>query len=260
MSVVELPLFFAAGLYVALSPCLFPIMPLTIFRIMSKTNLEGDDQNQQPTRLMALQWVILLTMGILITFFLVMLLATLIGNTFGLFFISNFVFFSFILGLFLLLMGILLLFPQLGEKTYARIPIPQKLISIQRDEYSQFDLFLIGFGYSFIAFPCAFPAFGVMLPYIAARANFLFTLSAMSLFALGLFIPYFILVLVTAEARSRAASLLAENFRKIEIGMGILVIITGLILMWPFFGGPVLFVWNLSFLLAKKVNLGFIFL
>lgn len=245
MSVVELPLFFAAGLYVALSPCLFPIMPLTIFRIMSKTDLDDNDQSQQTSRILALQWVILLTMGILVTFLLVMLLATLIGNAFGVFFIRNFIFFSFLLGILLLVMGIFLLFPQLGEKTYAKIPIPQKLMTIQRDEYSHFDLFLIGFGYSFIAFPCAFPAFGITLPLIAANANFLFTLSGMSLFALGLFIPYFILVLVTAETRSRAASLLAENFRKIEIGLGILVIITGFVLMWPFFGGPVLFVWNL---------------
>jgi cytochrome c-type biogenesis protein len=245
LSVVELSLFFAAGLYVALSPCLFPIMPLTIFRIMSKATLDDNDQSQQPSRIMALQWVILLTMGILVTFLLVMLLATLIGNAFGFFFISNFILFSFILGVLLLLMGIFFLFPQLGEKTYAKIPIPQKLIAIQRDEYNQFDLFLIGFGYSFIAFPCAFPAFGVTLPIVAANANFLFTLAGMSLFALGLFIPYLILVLVTAETRTRAASLLAENFRKIEVGIGILVILTGLILMWPFFGGPALFAWKI---------------
>jgi cytochrome c biogenesis protein CcdA len=76
---------------------------------------------------------------------------------------------------------------------------------------------------------------------ILSTNNMVYTTFGMGLFSVGLFLPYLILVLVTAEARTRAASLLAEKFRAIEILIGFLVIIFGLLFLWPVFGGPTLF-------------------
>ncbi|MFX1507964.1 MAG: cytochrome c biogenesis protein CcdA, partial [Promethearchaeota archaeon] len=149
---------------------------------------------------------------------------------------------TFILGLLLVVMGIFLIFPILAERTFSRIPIPQRVTdSFQREEYRHLDLFLIGFGYTFVALPCAFPVFLILLSIIPLIGNPLLLFIGMGLFALGLLIPYFILVLVTAEARVRAASLLAEKFRIVEIITGILVIIFGLLFIWPAFGGPYVF-------------------
>ncbi|MHA1237418.1 MAG: hypothetical protein ACTSQ9_07155, partial [Candidatus Hodarchaeales archaeon] len=53
----------------------------------------------------------------------------------------------------------------------------------------------------------------------------------MGVFGVGLFIPYLILVFVTAETRTRVASRLAENFRKIEIVMGFLIVLFGIIFL-----------------------------
>jgi len=239
---IGLPLFFLVGLYVALSPCLFPIMPLTVFRIMNKSIIDDSGQQQLPTRRKAFEWVILLTSGILITFFLAILISAYIWTNLGSFLSDVFIELTFILGLLLIMMGIFLVFPKLAELTFARIPIPQKVTdSFQREEYRNLDLFLIGFGYTFIALPCAFPVFLIILSLIPFIGNPLFLFVGMGLFALGLLIPYFILVLVTAEARIRAASLLAERFRIVEIITGILVIIFGLLFIWPAFGGPYIF-------------------
>ncbi|MFX0122230.1 MAG: cytochrome c biogenesis protein CcdA [Candidatus Hodarchaeota archaeon] len=239
---IGLPLFFLVGLYVALSPCLFPIMPLTVFRIMNKPIIDDSGQEQYPTRRMALQWVILLTGGILITFSLAILISAYIWTNLGSFLSGVFIQLTFILGLLLILMGIFLIFPVLAELTFTRIPIPQRVTdSFQREEYRHLDLFFIGFGYTFIALPCSFPIFLILLALIPLIGNLLYLFIGMGLFALGLLIPYLILVLVTAEARIRAASLLAEKFRIVEIITGILVIIFGLLFIWPSFGGPYVF-------------------
>ncbi|UCG04021.1 MAG: hypothetical protein JSW11_08540 [Candidatus Heimdallarchaeota archaeon] len=239
---IGLPLFFLVGLYVALSPCLFPIMPLTVFRIMNKPTTDDSGQEQYPNRRMAFQWVILLTSGILITFFLAILISAYIWTNLGSFLSEIFIELTFILGLILIVMGMFLIFPILAELTFARIPIPQRVTnSFQREEYRHLDLFLIGFGYTFIALPCAFPVFLILLSIIPLIGNPLYLFIGMGLFALGLLVPYFILVLVTAEARIRAATLLAERFRIVEIMTGIFVIIFGLLFIWPSFGGPYVF-------------------
>ncbi|MFX0014997.1 MAG: cytochrome c biogenesis CcdA family protein [Promethearchaeota archaeon] len=237
-----LPLFFLVGLYVALSPCLFPIMPLTVFRIMSKTVTDESGKEQQPSKKMVFQWVIILTSGIIITFFLAIFISAYVWTNLGFFLSDIFIELTFLLGILLIVMGLFLIFPVLGEFTFARISIPQRVTnSFQREEYHNLDLFLIGFGYTFIALPCAFPVFLILLSIIPLFGNSFSLLIGMGLFSLGLFIPYLILVLVTAEARTRAATLLAEKFRIVEIITGIFVIIFGLLFIWPSFGGPYLF-------------------
>lgn len=239
---VGLPLFFLVGLYVALSPCLFPIMPLTVFRIMSKSITDNTGREQFPTRRLVLQWVVLLTAGILITFFLAILISSYVWSNLGSFLIGTYRETTFILGLFLIIMGIFLLFPILEELTFARIPIPQQITnSFQREEYRNLDLFLIGFGYSFIALPCALPVFLVLLTVIPFVGNIVNLVIGIVLFYIGLLIPYLILVFVAAEARNRAASFLAEKFRIIEVITGVLIIIFGLLLILPSFGGPSVF-------------------
>jgi cytochrome c-type biogenesis protein len=239
---IGLPLFFFVGIYIALSPCLFPIMPLTIFRVMSGKLSDEDGEETHPTRALALKWVIILTAGVISTFIIAALISLYVWSNFGILLIDLYRPLTYLLGLILILMGIFLLFPLLLEKTFARIPIPQRITNaMHKEDYRQLDLFLIGFGYSFVALPCAFPAFIVLLTMIVSIRNLFYTTIGMGLFSIGLFIPYFILIMFTAEARTRAASLLVEKFRIIEIIIGIFVIIFGVLFLWPALGGPVLF-------------------
>ncbi len=238
-----LPLFFLAGIYVALSPCLFPIMPMTIFRIMSKDIIDSEGKETHPSRQLALRWVSILVSGILITFISVALILMYLWSGIGTEILLLYGEFTFILGLVLIAMGIFIIFPALSERTFARIPIPMQISNLMaREEYKQLDLFLIGFGYSFIALPCAFPVFLALLTIIISTANPIFTLIGLSLFGIGLFIPYLILVFVTAEARIRAARVLAERFRIVEIITGVVIILFGILFLLPAFGGPRLFV------------------
>jgi cytochrome c-type biogenesis protein len=239
---IGLPIFFLAGLYVALSPCLFPIMPLTVFRIMSKSIITEEGEKNNFTRRLAIQWVALLTSGILVTFIAAILIMSYIWDFFGIFLINQYIELTFILGILLIIMGFFLLFPFLSEKTFARIPVPQGVSTIfQKEEIKHLDLFLIGFGYSFIALPCAAPAFITLLGMSSVYGNSLSLILGIGLFAIGLFIPYLLLVLVTAEARTRLTSLFTANFRIIETIVGIVIIIFGFLFIWPSFGGPILF-------------------
>ncbi|MHA2164300.1 MAG: cytochrome c biogenesis protein CcdA [Candidatus Hodarchaeales archaeon] len=227
-----LPFFFLAGLYVALSPCLFPIMPMTIFRIMNTDMKDSEGNKINPSRKMVLRWVSMLVLGILTTFAIVTFIGLYVWSGLGLELISLYRPLSLLMGIILVAMGIFIIFPQLSEMTFAKIPIPQGVSNIMvRDEYKQLDLFIMGLGYSVIAFPCASPVFISMFGVLVSVGNLLYMVVGMGAFGIGLFIPYLILVFVTAETRTRVASKLSENFRKIEIVMGLLIVFFGIIFL-----------------------------
>ena len=139
---------------------------------------------------------------------------------------------SLILGIILIIMGTFIIFPVLSEITFARIPIPQKITNLMvHEEYKQFDLFVLGLGYSIIAFPCAAPVFISMFVFLQQTANIISIFVGLAFFGVGLFVPYLILVFVTAETRVRIANKLAEHFRKIEVVMGVLIALFGVIFL-----------------------------
>ncbi|NHJ01337.1 MAG: hypothetical protein EAX86_04300 [Candidatus Heimdallarchaeota archaeon] len=235
---IGLPLFFFAGLYIALSPCLFPVMPLTVFRIMNKSTQGENGQEIYATRPMILKWVSALTGGVLASFLTAMIVGAYIWSYLGLFLIQTYQPLTFILGVILVTMGLFLLFPILGEKTFARIPIPERIANLfDREEFNYLDLFIIGLGYSFVALPCAFPVFTILLSLIPTIGGSFAFLFGLLLFSGGLFLPYFALVLVTTEARTVVAQRFAERFRVIEIITALLVIIFGLLFILPTFTG-----------------------
>jgi cytochrome c-type biogenesis protein len=228
----SIPFFLLAGLYVALSPCLFPIMPMTIFRIMNTDMKDSEGNTVNPSRKMVLRWVSILVSGILITFFVVAFVGLYIWNGLAIQLISLYRPLSLLMGLILITMGIFIIFPLLSEMTFAKIPIPQEVSNIMmREEYKQLDFFIMGLGYSIIAFPCASPVFISMFGILVSVGNLLYMLIGMGVFGVGLFIPYLILVFVTAETRIRVASKLAENFRIIEIIMGMSIVIFGIVFL-----------------------------
>ena len=127
---IGLPLFFLVGIYVAVSPCLFPIMPLTVFRIMSRSFIDENGKEQQIARSAAVQWVVLLTSGILVPFIGSIIIMSYIWDFFGIFLIQQYRELTFILGIILIVMGLFLIIPVLSEKTFAKIPVPQRVSDI----------------------------------------------------------------------------------------------------------------------------------
>ncbi|MFW9777620.1 MAG: cytochrome c biogenesis protein CcdA [Candidatus Heimdallarchaeota archaeon] len=236
---IGLPLFFIVGLYIALSPCLFPIMPLTIFRVLDKTTSNQLETTPSHTRRQAFQWVILLTSGIVFAFAGASIVYLHIWQQLGLFLTNAYRPLTYLLGILLILTGILFLSPRLGKLTFGRIPVPQRVTEVmQKETYRNLDLFILGMGYSIIALPCAFPAFIVLLALVTAASNVIFTSVGMTLFSIGVFLPYFLLIFFPLLPLT---SFIRKHYRVFEGFVGILVMTMGLLFLWPLFGGPTLF-------------------
>ena len=205
---------------------------------MNKSVLDDYGEETYVTRVTVLKWVIALTSGVLVSFLAAMIIGAYIWSYLGLFLIQLYQPLTLILGIILVTMGFFLLFPVLGEKTFARIPIPERVSNLfDREEFIYMDLFIIGLGYSFVALPCAFPVFTILLSLIPAIGGSFSFLIGLVLFSIGLFLPYLALVFVTAEARAIAAQKFAERFRIVEIITAILVFIFGLLFILPTFTG-----------------------
>ena len=248
-STLGFPLFFFVGLYVALSPCLFPIMPITILNIMRKDEKEkysliksSENDNivpdTSPNRIKAFNWIFMLWSGILFSFGIFALIGTYIGG----FLIQNYILFNLIVGIFLIIMGYIIINPKLEEIFFSRIPVPNFVQKqMQKEEYSGLDLFILGTFYSIIALPCAGPVFIALIPIVINFNNQLVSLFSLSLFALGLLIPYLLLIMVTTETQAKFIKKVRGNYQIIKIITGLLIILVGGLLAWPYFGGPVLF-------------------
>lgn len=254
---IGLPLFFLVGLYIALSPCLFPVMPLTLFHVLGKQakekkedqggvddqELVGEERQAEPdeygvNRGQALGWVLHLWAGILFAF----AIFALVGVAIGFLLVQYYIVLNLLFGMVVILVGVIMVVPKLEEQIFARIPVPQRVYGVmQKEEFGSADLFALGASYSIIALPCAGPAFIAILPLIIGSSSPLWTLGGLFLFAIGLLVPYFLLVMLTAEARVRFIRGVQSRYSYLRIATGVFLMLVGGLLAWPFFGGPSLF-------------------
>ena len=247
-STIGFPLFFFVGLYVALSPCLFPIMPITILNIMRKQEEKDSSEidssfkevlpKKSNLRMKAFSWIFMLWSGILFSFGIFALIGVFIGS----YLIQNYLLLNLIFGIILIIMGYIILSPKLEEIFFARIPIPDFVQKqMQKEEYSGLDLFTLGAFYSIIALPCSGPVFIALIPLIISFNNQIISLFSLSLFAIGLLLPYLLLIMVTTETQSKFIQGVRNHYNIVKIITGILIILVGGLLAWPYFGGPILF-------------------
>ncbi len=233
-STLGLLVFPLGGIYTALSPCLFPILPISVLRLLQK------DIKRSETLAMTAS----LIAGIMTSFTIFMFLTTFIFDQLGLWIIRNYLYLAAIFGIILIVLGVMLVVPYF-QQFYGRLPM---LFSSQltKESYNILDLYFLGLVFTFIALPCAGPVFISLGAIVARERNFLFTLFGLIGFAIGLSIPYLILALLSTESRQRLSYALARHFRKVEVAMGILIIIIGILFIIPLFGGPI--VWTIDIL------------
>ena len=223
-------------------------MPITILNIMRKDEEKKGISMESTSgemlslashqRLKAFNWIFMLWSGILFSFGIFALIGTYIGS----FLIQNYILFNLIVGIFLIIMGYIIINPKLEEIFFSRIPVPEIVQrQMQKEEYSGLDLFTLGTVYSLIALPCAGPVFIALLPLVINFNNQIVSLFSLSLFALGLLIPYLLLIMVTTETQTKFIKKVRNNYNIIKIITGLLIILVGGLLSWPYFGGPVLF-------------------
>jgi len=216
--VVQLGTAFSVGLYVATSPCLFPLLPLFLIR-----NLQSEDSRTKSVIVTGI-----LIIGILLSLAIFAYISTFVG----IFFILYYTYIQAFLGAVIIFVGIITLSQPLRDILH--------LTSLSmRDPGTPTTLagvFAVGFSYALLAAPCTAPVVIITLPLLFGfQTNALLWVALFLCLAIGVAIPYLAIALVTGEARDRMASSIANSAHLIEKIVGLLLIILGLWLMWPWF-------------------------
>lgn len=163
---------FGAGLLTSLTPCIYPMIPITI-SVISGTAREG--QTRKRTAALTLAYVVGLA-----TFYAVLgLMAGLTGSLFGTVSASPWA---------LLAMGNLLLLFALFMLDVFPVPVPRRLMSWAggREGGSVGAVFLLGATSGIVAAPCGAPAFAVVLTWVAATGAGLMGFAYLFVFSLGM--------------------------------------------------------------------------
>ena len=226
--VFELTIFlagaFTTGLYVALSPCLFPLLPLFLIRSLNAT----DSRRQS----------LLVTGALVLGLITSLAVLTLVTTALQAFLLNHFTNLQAVIGGIIVFFGIL----TMSETLRKALRLSSLTPKVQPgNPKSLAGVFLVGLGYSFMAAPCAFSAI-VAIPIIFGVQSNLFNIILMFIFLfMGVSIPYLAIAVVTGEGRTRIAMSMQQHTRKVEILTGILLIAIGIILILPAFGITLLY-------------------
>ncbi|PNX52761.1 MAG: hypothetical protein BV458_07925 [Thermoplasmata archaeon M9B2D] len=211
-----------SGLYIALSPCLFPLLPL--FLLNSLQTMDSRKRSLIVTGTLVAG--MLISIGV---FAIIAYLATSVGS----FLLTNFTNLQAILGVFILFFGVLMLSETLRNLLHlSRLSMrgqPEKPSNLRQ-------VFFVGLGYTLMAAPCAGPSILAIVSIFGAQSNLIVLAFMLILVSIAIAVPYFALALVTGEARTRMTKSLSSQTRRIEIIAGVILIIIGVILILPLFG------------------------
>ena len=211
-----------SGLYIALSPCLFPLLPLFLLN-----SLQTADSRKRSVIVTGA-----LVAGILVSiaaFAVIAYLATSVGS----FLLTNFTNLQALLGVFILFFGIVMLSETLRDILHlSRLSMRGQ--PIKPSNLKQ--VFLVGLGYTLMAAPCAGPSILAIVSIFGVQSNLLILALMLTLVSIAIAIPYFAIALVTGEARTRMAKTLSSHTRGVEIIAGVILITIGVILILPIFG------------------------
>ncbi|MGY5857878.1 MAG: cytochrome c biogenesis protein CcdA [Candidatus Thorarchaeota archaeon] len=218
-----------SGLYIAISPCLFPLLPLFLMN-----SLQASDSRKRSILVTST-----LVAGILVSVGFYALIAFTISSI-GIFLATSYRDLQLVLGFVILFFGIVMLSDRLRSALrLSRLSMhgkPSKPSNLR-------NVFVTGLGYTLLAAPCAAPGIITLVSVFGVLTNPLFLLIAFILVAVVIAVPYFAIALVAGEARTSLAMSINNRARSIEIISGIILIFLGLfmILSHPVFGLYVFF-------------------
>jgi thiol:disulfide interchange protein DsbD len=163
---------FVAGLLTSLTPCIYPMIPITA-SVISGTAREGQ------TRLRTLGLTLTYVVGMAGFYALLGLVAGLSGTLFGSISANPWS---------LLVVGNLLLIFSLFMLDVFPIPVPRRLMSwaAGREGGSYGAVFLLGASSGIVAAPCGAPAFAVVLTWVAASQAGFMGFAYLFTFSLGM--------------------------------------------------------------------------
>ena len=216
---IELGATFGAGFYVAISPCLFPLLPLFLMRALQSEN----------SRIRSVAVTGALILGILSS----LAVFAVVSSFIGVFLIRYHTVLQALLGAFIVFFGIL----TMSETLQRTLRISSlNLRKPPRETTGLLGVFVIGLSYSLMAAPCAAPLLVELFFVFSTQTNALVLVLMFAAASVGVAIPYLAIAISTGEARGRMAAKMTENARKLEIVLGALFVIIGLVLVLPLFG------------------------
>jgi cytochrome c-type biogenesis protein len=207
---------FLSGLYIATSPCIFPLLPLFLIRSLAS----ADDRSRSVIVTIAL------TAGILSSLAIYFAISGLIGR----FILQNYTIFQAVLGGIVIFLGFVTVSSTLREK----LRLNSLSIGNQPEKPTGLaGVFIVGFGYSLLAAPCSGPVIISLFALFGSQPEVSVQMVMFVLLSIAVMIPYFAIALATGEARTRIAMQIANSAKVLEYLVGGLLIVIGIILIYP---------------------------
>jgi cytochrome c-type biogenesis protein len=164
----EFLLAFAAGIVVSFSPCVYPLLPITVGYIGATS---------QKDKFHAFLLSLIYVLGMAITYCILGVFASLTGRLFGQISSSPIAFF--VIGNICIVFGLAML-----GVFEVHIPIP--FLHSFKAPKSKFSIFLLGLTSGLIVAPCTAPVLGAILVFVATKQNLLYGVFLLFSFAYGM--------------------------------------------------------------------------
>jgi thiol:disulfide interchange protein DsbD len=158
---------FAGGFLVSLTPCVYPLIPVTVFYISAKSG---------GSHIKSFILSFIFVTGLAVTYSILGLIASLGGIIFGR--ISTNPITLIAVGAVIVLFGLSMLFD------FFHFSWQSPKVDTRRKGY--LSTFLLGAGTGFVASPCLTPALAAILAYLSTKKNILYGMSLLVVFAYGM--------------------------------------------------------------------------
>lgn len=215
---------FLLGFYAAISPCLFPLLPMFLVRSLQSTD----------SRRKSLTITTVLILGILTALAVYVAISAFIG----LFLIQNQTAIQAVLGALIVFFGLVTMSESL-QKALRLTSL--NLRSQPKAPGGLFGVYVIGLSYSLLAAPCSGSAVIGFLLYVGTQSNIMVLSFMFIALTLGISIPYLVIALLSGGLRKRMTTALAESARRVQILVGLLLVVIGTLLILPYFGVNLLY-------------------
>ena len=222
MKEVSFPLAFLAGVLSFLSPCVLPLVPSYVSFITGISFKEltvGTDRKK--IRRLTITNSLAFIAGFSVFFILLGVSSSEIGR-----FLSGYANLIRIIG------GILVIIFGLFIAGFLRLDflMPEKKIRLSGKPAGYIGTFIVGMTFGAGWSPCIGPILGTILVYAGAKGSALFGFQLLSVYSLGLAVPFF-LSAVAINLFLMYSIRVARHMRVVKIGSGLLLILFGIMLL-----------------------------